>query len=124
MSTPDFCCVRSAPWRKQFDYSDCYGDCKSPNFSYPVGSSTGEAGKKTETGLCAGLRSAPKEKKWVAKGKISINTVKMIFSKIVAFKRDYQNIFKYGSGSYCRPKAPPPFCFLTHFLFVNVTLSK
>jgi hypothetical protein len=53
----------------------CHGDSKPANFSSPVCSTTGDAGKNVETGF---MRWSPvcHRKHWVAKGKISILCIK------------------------------------------------
>jgi hypothetical protein len=65
------------------------------NFSSPVCSPTGKAGKNAETGLCCVFTNCHYRKKWVAKNKISIYVMKANFLKIVAFKgtsRKFLNI--------------------------------
>jgi hypothetical protein len=49
------------------------------NFSSPVCSPTGEAGKNEETGFCGVFTNCHNRKKWVAKDKISIYIVKANF---------------------------------------------
>jgi hypothetical protein len=71
-----------------------------PIFCLPVCSPTGVAGKNAETGFMRCSPCCHYRKQWVAKENILIYIVKANLSKILAFYRDDQKIFKYGSGSY------------------------
>jgi hypothetical protein len=56
-------------------------------YLYTVCSPAGEAGKNAETGFMRWPPVCPYRKQWVPKDKISTYIVKVIFSKVGAFKR-------------------------------------
>jgi hypothetical protein len=66
--------------------SGCQGDSKATNFSSAVCFPTGEAGKNAETIFMWWFPNGLYRKQWVAKIKILLYIVKVIFSKNLAFK--------------------------------------
>jgi hypothetical protein len=91
MPTLDLSGVRSATWLLKFDSQLPHDFFKPANFSPPVCSSTGEAGKNVQTvffQLICGLPEAFYRDLWSATIVIGrgIYVVNMNFSKIIAFK--------------------------------------
>jgi hypothetical protein len=66
--------------------SGCHADRKAANFSSAVCSPTGETVKNAETGFMRWFPVCPYRQQWVAKSTILVYIVKVIFSKIAAFK--------------------------------------
>jgi hypothetical protein len=92
------------------------------NFSPPVCSPTGEAGKNAETNFFQCSPTCQYRKQWVTKDKISIYIVKVNFSKIVASKGTTK-FFKNMVAAHIEGSRPPPICLFETLFRVRVPLK-
>jgi hypothetical protein len=98
--------------------SGCHEARKVANFSSAVCSPTGEAGESAETGFMWWFPVCPYKKQWVAKSKILIYIVKVIFffSKVVAFKGTIRKFLNMVAVHIEGPSHPPICLFITPLL--------